>query len=131
MGLKSKVESSRIVYKLNLYITQRHRNLSIYEQLGFFLIELRPFNHSCWRMACCPSPVLLPLQQFTISGYLNVKSHFDVEKVLVLSKVASHLLLQVADLILQSAYVVLVVSYLITKLVLHFTHLPQQSFILK
>lgn len=77
------------------------------------------------------SPALLPLQQFTVSCNLNVQSHFDIEEVLVLPKVASHLVLQVADLILQPSYIVLVVADLIAKLVLHFTHLPQQSFILR
>lgn len=77
------------------------------------------------------SPVLLPLQQFTVSGYLNVQSHFHIEEVLILPKVASHLFFQVADFIFKSAYVVLVVGNFITKLILHFTHLPQQCFILK
>lgn len=80
---------------------------------------------------CSASPALLPLQQFTVSSNLNVQSHFDIEEVLVLPKVTSHLILQVTDLIFQSAYVVLVVANLIAKLVLHLTHLPQQSFILK
>lgn len=78
-----------------------------------------------------PSPALLPLQQFTVCSDLNVQSHFDIEEVLVFPKVASHLLLQVADLIFQATDIVLVVANLIAKLVLHVTHLPQQSFILK
>lgn len=80
--------------------------------------------------SCYFSPALLPLQQFTVSGYLNIQSHFDIEEVLVLPKVASHLVLQVADLILQPAYIVLIVANFTAKLVLHVTHLPQQSFIL-
>lgn len=84
-----------------------------------------------WTLEPSHSPALLPLQQFTVSGNLNVQSHLDVEEVLVLTKVASHLLLQVANLILQPAYIILVVGGLISKLVFHFTHLPQQSFILK
>ena len=42
-----------------------------------------------------------------VSCYLNVKSHFDIEQVLVFPKVASHLTLGVPQIILQLPNVIL------------------------
>lgn len=77
------------------------------------------------------SPALLSLKEFTVSSDLNVQSHLHIQEVLILPKVASHLLLQMTDLLLQLSYVVLVVGNLNSKLVFHVTHLPQQCIILE
>lgn len=76
------------------------------------------------------SPALLSLKEFSVSSDLNIQGHLHVQEVLILPQVASHLLLQMADLLLQLANVVLVVTNLNPKLVLHVTHLPQQCIIL-
>lgn len=39
-----------------------------------------------------------------IRGDLNIERHLDVEKVLVLSQVARHLLLRLVDILLQLTY---------------------------
>ena len=47
-----------------------------------------------------PGWVSIP-SEIPVSGNLNIKSHFDIEQVLVFPKVASHLTLGVPQIILQ------------------------------
>ncbi|KAL0627624.1 putative uncharacterized protein C8orf44 [Plecturocebus cupreus] len=70
-------------------------------------------------------------QQLPVGGNLNVKGHLNIEQVLVFTKVTSHFLLHVLNLILQAANSVLVVGSFNGKVLFHFTHLAFQGLILQ
>ena len=85
----------------------------------------------CAHMRPCFIPALLSFQQLPVGGNLNVKSHLNIQQVLVFTKVASHFFLHVLNLILQAANSVLVVSSFDSKVLFHFPHLAFQGFVLQ
>ena len=77
-----------------------------------------------------PSPALLALQQLPVGGDLDVQGHLDVEKLLVLSQVSRHLLLELPQLLLKPRGARLVPAGLQGKLLLQLPQLSEQRLVL-
>ena len=78
----------------------------------------------------CVLPALLSFQQLPVGGNLDVQGHLDIEEVLILTKVAGHLVLHVMNVVLQTGNSVLVTGRLHGEVLLRLPHLPLQGFIL-
>lgn len=77
------------------------------------------------------SPALLALQEFSVGGDFYIQGQFDIEQILVLLQVSSHLLLQRLDLILQTHHCVLIRCRLNGEPLLHLTQLTLQRLVLQ
>lgn len=114
-GLAQEYKRAIIRHLPNQSILQYYSNES---QACFFL----PLGSS--------SPALLSLQQLSVGGDLHIQGHLYIQEVLVLAKVASHVIFHFSNLSLQTSNGVLVTASLAAHPFLHLPHLPYQRLVL-